>query len=162
MSVRYADLLQWLENSIWAVTIRQSAWLYPALEVVHLVGIVLLVGAAFMFDLRLLGYTWELPVKALANHLLTWSRRGLLLVIPSGMLLFITDASVLGYDLTFWFKMTLLLLAGLNALVFHQYTLPSVSVWNSDNVSPKGAKFAAVFSILLWVGVIVCGRWLAY
>jgi hypothetical protein len=118
MAAILADLLRWLENTTWAITIRQSPWLYPALEVVHIVGIVLLAGSAFMFDLRLLGFARELPVKALANHLLSWSRRGLLLVIPSGISLFITDALDLGYDPTFWLKMTLLVLAGLNAWLF--------------------------------------------
>ena len=160
MVTYYAELLYWLENTDWAVIIRQSVWLYPAIEVVHLVGIVLLVGAAFMFDLQLLGLAGDLPVKALANHLLLWSGRGLLVVVPSGFLLFMTDARALGYDLTFWLKMTLLVLAGLNAQVFHKYTFPKY--WDSDRATPIRAKLAAIFSILLWLGVIVCGRWLAY
>lgn len=49
--------LQWLEDTSWAVAIRQSIWLYPALEILHITGIVLLVGPAFMFDLRLLGFS---------------------------------------------------------------------------------------------------------
>jgi hypothetical protein len=162
MAAILADLLRWLENTTWAITIRQSPWLYPALEVVHIVGIVLLAGSAFMFDLRLLGFARELPVKALANHLLSWSRRGLLLVIPSGLSLFITDALELGYDPTFWLKMTLLVLAGLNALAFHKYTFPSVSAWSTYTNTPAGAKAAAIFSIMLWVTIIICGRWLAY
>jgi hypothetical protein len=156
------EVLQELENSAWAVTIRQSAWLYPALEVVHLVGMVLLAGAAFLFDLRLLGFGRELPVKALANHLLSWSRRGLLLVVPSGALLFITDAQALAFAPTFWLKMTLLVLAGLNALVFHQYTFASAATWNTNITAPRAAKATAAFSVVLWLGIIICGRWLAY
>jgi hypothetical protein len=162
MSTVVADLLQWLENTSWAVAIRQSVWLYPALEVVHIVGIVLLVGTAFMFDLRLLSLARELPVKSLANYLLTWSRRGLLLVVPSGILLFITNPLDLGYDPTFWLKMILLVVAGLNALVFHKYTLPLASAWNTDSDAPTSAKTAAVLSIMLWLAIIFCGRWLAY
>ena len=160
MATFYADLLYWLENVLIAVSIRQSTWLYPAIEVGHLVGIIVLVGPAFMFDLRLLGFAKDLPIPALANHLLLWSRRGLWLVVPSGLLLFITDAQTLGVDATFWWKMGLLLLAGLNALVFHTYTFSAD--WKSNKATPIGAKVAALFSIGLWLGVIVCGRWLAY
>ncbi|MBC7830189.1 MAG: hypothetical protein H7122_20770, partial [Chitinophagaceae bacterium] len=90
--------LQWLEDGSLAVAIRQSAWLYPAFEILHITGIVLLVGPAFMFDLRLLGFAKKIPVLTLANYLLSWSRRGLLVVIPSGIFLFITNAATLGFD----------------------------------------------------------------
>ncbi len=83
-------MFEWMENTTWATGIRQSMWLYPALEIVHIVGIVVLVGAAFMFDLRLLGFSKRLPLPRLASYLLPWSARGLLLIVPSGILLFST------------------------------------------------------------------------
>jgi uncharacterized membrane protein required for colicin V production len=58
--------------------------------------------------------------------------------------------------------MALLVLAGLNAMSFHKYTFPSASAWSTHKRAPTGAKAAAVFSIVLWLGVIVAGRWLAY
>ena len=76
--------LQWLENSGAAVTMRESAWLYPIVETVHIVGFVVVVGAASMFDLRLLGAPRGLPVTETARHLLPWSRAGLLAVVPVG------------------------------------------------------------------------------
>lgn len=69
-----AELLQGLEDSALASAIRASSWLYPFLEIVHILGIVLLVGAAFLFDLRLLGFSQNLPVPDLARHLLPWSQ----------------------------------------------------------------------------------------
>ena len=155
-------MLQWLEDTSWAVTIRQSAWLYPGLEIVHIAGIVLLVGPAFMFDLRLLGFSKHLPVSGLAHHLLPWSRRGLLLVVPSGILLFTTNAVTLGKDPVFWAKMVLLLTAGLNAFIFHRFTSRSLVAGNENTNLPAGAKAAALFSILVWLAVIACGRLLAY
>jgi hypothetical protein len=155
--------LQWLENTTWAVTIRQSEMLYPVLEIVHITGIAVLVGAAFMFDFRLLGFGNNIPVSALARHVLPWSRRSLLLVIPSGLLLFITNAEALGYDPTFWLKMLLLVLAGLNAAVFHRYTfIRRVSAWDAKENLPLGAKIAASASLILWIAIIACGRLLAY
>ena len=155
--------LQGLEDSSWAVAIRQSLWLYPMLEIVHIAGIALLVGPAFMFDLRLLGFSKNLPVLALANHLLPWSRKGLFLIAPSGLLLFITNAATLWYDPVFRIKMSLLAVAGLNAFVFHHFTLQSVSAAGNENALLLAvAKVTAGISIIVWLVIIACGRLLAY
>lgn len=155
--------LNWLEGSYIADHIRQSLWLYPALEIIHITGITVLVGAAFMFDLRLLGYSKSLSVSELSRHLLPWSRRGLWFIVPSGILLFITNAKALGNDPTFWLKMSLLLAASINVLIFHRFFN---SYFQEDSSSkgriPLKAKISALFSILLWIAIISCGRLLAY
>lgn len=155
-------MFQWLENSSVAAGIRQSTWLYPALEIVHIVGIVLLVGPAFLFDLRLLGVARHLPVASLSGFLLPWSRRALFLIIPSGILLFITNAITLSHDPVFWTKIALLVVAALNALYFHQYTFRSASDPNAGGNASSRAKTAAVISIVAWLSIITCGRLLAY
>ncbi|WP_432711589.1 DUF6644 family protein [Pedobacter sp.] len=154
--------LAWLEDSAWAHAIRQSLWLYPALEIIHIMGIVLLVGAAFLFDLRLLGYNKNLALAELATYLLPISRKGLFLIIPSGILLFITNAKSLGIDPTFWLKMLLLLIAALNVWVFHRfiYTLPLA--FSFPDQIPFVARLSAVISIVSWMAIIACGRLLAY
>src|SRR5689334_5303130 len=96
--------LQWLEDSSWSSAIRQSTWLYPAIEIVHIIGIVLLVGPAFLFDLRILGYSKNIPVSAIEKHLLNWALRALILVAPSGFLLFITNAVALAHNSFFHTK----------------------------------------------------------
>ncbi len=156
------SFLQWLEATSWAAAIRRSSWLYPGLEIIHITGIAILVGAAFMFDLRLLGFAKHLPIGGLGDHLLSWSKRGLLLIIPSGVLLFITNAATLGSDPVFWIKMGLLVLAGLNATIFHRFTFQTSGDWKENESLPSGAKAAAVFSIVLWIAIIACGRLLAY
>jgi hypothetical protein len=156
------EILTWLETSSLAVQIRQSLWLYPALEIVHILGIVLLVGPAFMFDLRLLGFSKNLSVAALSRHLLPWSQRGLLLIIPSGVLLFITNAETLGTDPVFWLKMGLLVVAALNVFVFHKFVFNPVSGPELPGELPLFSKVTAIISILVWIAVITCGRLLAY
>lgn len=156
------ETLQWLENTTWSTAIRQSLWLYPALEIIHILGIVLLVGAALLFDFRLLGSSKNLLVSDMAQYLLPWSRRGLILIIPSGILLFITNAEALGFDPTFWLKMVLLVVAGMNAFVFHKFVFTGL---DDLNISPKSSlqlKIPALISIALWIAVISCGRLLAY
>ncbi|QNF33563.1 hypothetical protein HUW51_12840 [Adhaeribacter swui] len=162
MTGSYTEWLTWLEKSSWAATIRQSNWLYQWLEIGHITGIALLVGAAFLFDLRLLGNSRFLPVTGLVRYLLPWSRRGLILVVPTGILLFITNAAALGHDPTFWLKMGLLILAGLNATIFHTITFTTVVRWDVNRSTPPKAKLAAGFSLVLWTAIIACGRLLAY
>jgi hypothetical protein len=162
MPSQIAHFLSWLENTSWAAGIRQSMWLYPTLEIIHLTGIVVLVGAAFMFDLRLLGFSKSLPLVALSRHLLPWSRRGLLLIIPSGILLFITEARTLGVDPTFWLKMILLGIAALNVFLFHRFIFHIPSDKNIQHELPFSSKISALISIVVWIAIITCGRLLAY
>ncbi len=157
-----SDFLSWLENTSWAAGIRQSLWLYPALEIVHILGIVILVGAALMFDLRLLGFSKSLPVPGLARHLLPWSQRALLLIIPSGILLFMTNAVTLGADPTFWLKISLLVIAALNVLVFHRIIFKPHIERKSHGELPFSARICACVSIVIWIAIIACGRLLAY
>jgi hypothetical protein len=153
---------EWLEQTTLAGTIRQELYFYPLLEILHILGIVMLVGGAFLFDLRLLGYGRNLPVQKLSEHLLPWSRRGLALVVPTGLLLFISNASALAENPTFWLKIILIGIAGLNALLFHRTTLSTVSHWDEQLPAPLAAKMSAAASVLLWIAVITCGRFLAY
>ncbi len=158
-----SDLFAWLEDTSLAAFIRQSMWLYPILEIIHIIGITVLVGAALMFDLSLLGSAKQLRLSGLAQHLLPWSQRGLVLILPSGILLFITNSKTLGVDPTFWLKMILLLIAAINVLVFHRLIFRKGNFSNPDiDPVPVSAKISAVISIAVWLGIIACGRLLAY
>jgi hypothetical protein len=156
------DVFQWLESTSLAEYIRHSHLLYPVIEIVHIVGFVVLVGSAFLFDLRLLGLSKKIPVTDLARHLLPWSRRSLLLVIPSGLMLFMTEATSLSTNRILWTKLILILLAFANAGFFHWFTFPSVYAWDQLRSSPPAAKTAGIISLILWTGVLTCGRLLAY
>jgi hypothetical protein len=153
--------LRAIEASALAATIRQSSWIYPSLEVVHIVGFVVLIGSAMMFDLRLLGLSRELPVDGMAAHLLRWSRASLLLVVPSGLLLFISAATDTWANTAFRIKLVLIAGAGLNAFVFRRWPFTTVGEWN-HGAEPLMAKMAAIASLLLWVSVIAAGRMIAY
>lgn len=156
------EFFDWLEKTSWAVNIRQSLWLYPALEITHIVGIVALVGAAFMFDLRLLGFSKNLPLNGLSRHLLPWSQRGLILIVPSGILLFITNAKALAFDPVFWIKLFLLFVAALNVFVFHRFVFNDKDDLRGSEELPLFSKVSAIISIIVWIAIIACGRLLAY
>lgn len=159
--MQYADVFEWLEYSSLAVYIRQSPLLFPAIEIIHIIGFIFLVGSAFLFDLRLLGIAPKLSVKDVADYVLPWSRRSLLIVVPSGFLLFITQAKALSTNGVFGLKLILILIAFTNAGIFHRYTFRSASEWSTLE-TPVAAKAAALISLILWTSVISCGRLIAY
>ena len=141
---------------------REGAWLYPIVEIVHIAGFSVLVGSVVLFDLRVLGFARTLPVVALGKHLLRWALASVLLVVPAGLLLFTAHPVELANNPAFLLKLVLIALAGLNALAFHLLPYRSVASWDRDAPAPMLARAGAVSSILLWLGVITCGRLLAY
>jgi hypothetical protein len=151
-----------IEASGFAAAMRHWLWLYPFVEIAHILGFVLLVGAAVMFDLRLLGLSPRIPVSDLARHLLPWSRIGLGLVAPSGLAMFSAHATEWIENPAFWVKLSLIALAGVNAWTFHRWTFRSVATWDNRVAAPAAARASAVASLALWVGVVSCGRLLAY
>ncbi|GIW25875.1 hypothetical protein [Meiothermus sp.] len=160
-----AAWLNWLEGlhaTPVALAMRQSSWLYPTVEILHILGFCALVGAAGLFDLRLLGFSRHIPVQQMAAHLLPVAWGGFVLAAPSGFLLLMADAPSIGTSPIFLSKMALVGLAGLNAWVFHTRVGRSVQAWNQGVNPPLAAKLAALGSLLIWVAVVALGRLIAY
>jgi hypothetical protein len=129
-------------------------WAYPALEVVHLLGIALLLGNLALLELRVWGWGGELPVHALARRSLTLSLAGFALAAAAGLLMFSSQPSELLGNRAFVLKMGLLVLAGANAACFHARR----SLARLDTT----ARAQTLVSLGSWLGIIICGRWIAY
>lgn len=156
------DLLGALENSSLASAMRYSLWLYPIVQILHISGFVLLVGAVAMFDLRLLGFRSSTSVRALNRSLLPWAWVALLWIVPSGVAMFSAHAAEVAENPAFRVKLVLLVAAGVNAALFHNGVFRSVSTWDQHVSTPGAAKASAALSLLIWLGVITCGRLIAY
>ena len=156
------SLLQWLESSALSTLFRQSALLYPSVEIIHIAGFAVLVGSAVLFDLRLLGLARKIPVTDSIRHFLFWARVGFLLALLSGGILFMVNAVSLASNAAFRVKLVLILFAGLNAAIFHFHTRRTVDSWDVNTPPPAKARAAGIVSILLWISVIACGRLIAY
>jgi hypothetical protein len=154
--------LDWIERTPLAVAMRQELWLYPCVEIFHIFGIVTLVGSIAMLDLRLLGLSRSLPVRQLARHLLPWSWGALLVIVPTGSLMFMAHATEFIDNSAFVLKLTLIFAAALNAAAFHLGPFRSVAQWDSGMATPAAARIHAALSLVIWMGVITCGRLLAY
>lgn len=157
-----AGFLGWLEATPLSMAMRSSLWLYPIVEIFHIVGFVTLVGAVAMFDLRVLGFSSYLPVQALGRHLLRWAAASLMLIVPAGLMMFSAHPHDFADNRIFQIKLALIAAAGTNAALFHVGVYRSVAQWNKDIPAPAAAKIQAIGSLAIWIAVICCGRLLAY
>lgn len=152
-----------LETSPLGDALRQSLWLYPLVEVMHILGLALLVGSIVAFDLRLLGARAPLlPADALSRLLLPVAVTGFALTVPTGLLLFTAEATALIGNPAFLLKMALLALALANIAVFHSRAGRRMTVWSLADRPPLAARLAGAASLTLWIAILACGRLIAY
>jgi hypothetical protein len=135
-------------------SLKTHVWAYPALEVVHIVGIALLLGNLVLLELRVFGRGAALPIKDLARLSLSVALCGFGLAAASGLLMFATQPAELLSNRVFTLKMLLLMLAGCNAAWFHGRG----SLARLDGL----ARAQMLASTVVWLAVVVCGRWIAY
>lgn len=150
-----------IETSALGAAMRDSAWLYPAAEIAHLVGVALLFGTVAVLDLRLLGFGRSLPVRRLTAHVLPWTLASFLLIVPSGLAMFAAYATDLIENPVFTLKIVLIALAGCNAAIYFTGPFQSVAQWETSG-PPVAARITAGVSLALWMTVIACGRLLGY
>jgi len=151
-----------IEASALGEAMRKSLWLFPAVETLHIIGLALLVGSIAVLDLRLLGFSRTIPVRRLAAHVLPWSLASFLLIVPTGLAMFVAHVGDYISSTTFVLKICLIMAAGVNAAVFHAGVFRSVQSWDVHVMPPPAARVSAALSLLIWMSVIACGRFLAY
>ena len=155
-------ICRWLETSWLGTTITQSGWIFPTLECIHMFGIVSVVGATSIMDLRLMGVSYrDASVSSLVNGTLRWALYGFALMLVTGAMMFVSEATRCYTNAGFRWKMLLVLIAGVNALLFHVGAYRGVKRWERG-ATPFVAKFAGGFSVLLWFGIVALGRWIAF
>ena len=154
---------EWLQNSAVGSFISASTWAFPTIETVHVFALVVVVGTIAIVDLRLLSVaSRNRSVSQLSNDVLpiTWTSFGLAAI--TGGLMFSSKAVEYLANWPFRLKMGLLLLAGLNMLLFHFLTYRSVHHWDDADQAPAAARLAGGLSLVFWIGVVVFGRWIGF
>jgi hypothetical protein len=151
-------LFEWCESSALGEVIRTSLWLFPAIECVHLLGLVLLGGAVLLVDLRLLGLGLrDQPLRTVgdAGHRLLLG--GLLLMVVTGVPLFLSEAIKCYYSQAFWVKIVTLMPAALFALTVRR------RVTAATDERRRGLQaLTALVSLGLWFTVAAAGRWIGF
>ena len=150
---------EWCENSGIGRAIRESLWLFPAIEAVHLLGLAAIGGAVLLVDLRLFGLGLRRqPIAELAREAEPWLIGSLLTLLATGILLFLSESIKCYYNFAFWVKMTCLPLA----IVFTFTVRRRVALADETRVKPIWRKLVALVSLALWGGVGWGGRWIGF
>jgi len=159
----FARFLQWLYETHFSDFMRESLWAEPIVETIHVLTLTLFLGFAVMLDMRLLGVVLK---KRRMSEVLAqfnpWLFGGFAVMIVTGVLLFCGDPISFWTTTFFKVKMIMLVLAGLNVLIFNATIGRKVAQWDTDPKTPGAAKVAAIVSLTLWVLIIAAGRGIAY
>jgi uncharacterized protein DUF6644 len=157
------QLLQSVESSGLAAWLRGSLYAFPLIESFHVIGLTMVFGTVAIIDLRLLGLASAgRPFAALASETIRWTWAAFALTATTGAMMFSTNALAYYQNLQFRLKMSLLVLAGINMVIFSITAGRRVDRWNADRAAPLSGKLAGALSLLLWIGVIFLGRWVGF
>lgn len=154
---------QWLEHTPLVTAISESVWLFPVIEGTHILALPLSVGMIVMFDLRLLGLAFQsAPASRVLGDIARWSKLGFVVMFTTGGVLFMTQAGKAYGNSFFRTKLLFLLILGINALVYQTIFYPRMTEWDANGRPPLGARVCGALSLITWIGVIICGRTMAY
>lgn len=156
-------VLNALEGTAIATAVRQSGWMFPAIETVHVMAIVLVVGTIWIADLRIMGLasTSQSIGRVLTSTLpVTWM--SFVVAVLTGGLMFASSAVMYAGNFAFQIKILLLLFAGTNMMLFHWYTRKGLHHWDHVLTPPRLMRAAGGASMVFWAGVITAGRWIGF
>lgn len=149
-------LFQWFEATAIGTAVRESIWLFPVIQCVHLLALALLGGTVLVVDLRLLGFGLrDQPIPELARMVNPWLSGSLAMMIASGIPMFLSESLKCYYSPPFWYKIGLLVLAIAFAYTIRRRVLATCS-------RPIQCRLTGLVSLALWFGVGFSGRWIAF
>ena len=156
-------MLKALEATQMGTLVRESLYGFPILVGLHVLGLMFSAGMLMWFDLRLLGFALtSARVTHVYRRLIPWATVGFVMMAVTGALLFTGYAASAWGNPYFRVKAAAIVLAGLNALVYHRSTERGIAGWDADVRPPRAARLAGAVSLLAWAVVILCGRMMAY
>jgi energy-coupling factor transporter transmembrane protein EcfT len=152
-----ADVLHWIKDTSLGAAVRQSRWMFAAGETLHFIGLSMMVGGLLVVDLRLIGFIRRIPIRS-ALAFLPFVLVGFVINLLTGIEFFAADPLMYWPSPAFKLKMSLILLAGLNALLFTVMAHRRVLALGPDEDTDTFTKVTAGLSLALWLGVILLGR----
>ena len=151
-----------IASSPLGTALRESVWLYPTVETLHILGLALLFGSIVVVDLRLLGVRRNVLLGPLIRFVLPVTLLSALLVVPTGLLLFAAHANDLIGNRAFIVKMLLLFAVAINASMFHAGPYRQEIEAPAGHATRGSTRLFAAVSIVLWIAIVVAGRMIAY
>lgn len=156
-------LANWLAGTGLSQFLAGNALAFPVLEIAHVLAISLVLGTIFIFDLRLIGWSWRAwPAARLLETLRPFAVAGFAGAVLSGVLLFASQPVSYANNLPFRIKLVLLGLAGVNLVLFHAGLGRSAARWDAAAAVPLPARASALLSLLLWLAILLAGRFIGF
>jgi hypothetical protein len=160
------------EIAAWEQFVRSTAlhnfvylhepWVWPTCEILHYMGLSLLLGTVGLFDLRVLGFAKSIPPRTI-HRLVPYGIGGYVLNVLTGIVFFFGHPDQYFYNNAFRFKAMFMAAAGINILAFYGTTaFPQMKALGPDTDAPTRIKFIAGTSLAMWVAVLICGRFLTW
>jgi len=157
------DFALWVDGQQWSTMLHESYYMYNWVETTHVLALMLSLGMLFLIDLRMLGLALPgVPADRLAQRLALPMALGFVVMFATGIALFYAIPVRSAQSLWFRIKVVLLIAAAVNAWVFHRRMQRSSGDWASALRAPGSLRTGAALSISFWVGIVVCGRFIAY
>ena len=154
-------LAQSIEGGTIYTWVTSDFWIWPLMEIIHFIGLSLLLGGLIVIDLRMIGFFRGLDIRA-THALLPWVLIGFVLNLVTGILFFFGDPFRYAVHTGFQLKMVLIVIAGINALWYAWKIHPKMHEWDANANPPALAKVIGSISLVVWTGVLLLGRLIPY
>ena len=151
----------WVRSTDLHLFVIRHAWVWPACETVHYLGLSLLLGTVGLFDLRVIGMAKAIPPAAL-HRLIPIGIGGYVANLLTGIVFFFGFPDQYAYNNAFHFKLVFMALAGINVAIFYSAAFREVSLMGAGADAPLRSKIITSISLSAWVCVLVCGRLLTF
>ena len=149
----------WLYATHLSTTIRETTWVVPAVQSVHIIAIAALFGSALISDLKLVGlFSHPEPLALVQRRYMPWLLGALAVLLATGLVMATGEPDRVARNWVFWTKMALVVLGLLTTLVLRRIMARAPDA----AAAGLGSRMLALLSIAIWIAVILCGRWIAY
>jgi len=157
------ELMTWIQSTDVAMLISQSRGWFPALEMIHVTATTFVFGMITIVDLRLLGLLARgSAVRDLYSDVIPLTWAAFVVAATTGILLFTSQAVAYSVNIAFQMKFAVLALIALNMLAFRWFVYPGIATWDRTAAIPLRARLAGAISLIGWITVVSCARWIAY
>jgi hypothetical protein len=158
-----SQFAQWLSQTSWSVTIQTHEWIIPAIQSIHIVAIGIILSSVFMIDLRILGLAGrDQTLTETTARFGPWLTGALCVLMITGALMVVGEPARELLAFSFWFKMCLVVIGVSSAGAFRIALKKHERQWETTLVNRWTVKLSAVLTLLVWIGIVILGRLIAY
>lgn len=157
------QFINWLSQTSFSEALRNDPYPYPVLIIIHVITLALFGGVVAIGNLRVLGKALQsVPVSTVLRQFRPWKWTGFAILLITGALLTLSDPMEYYTNIMYWISLAVLLLTGVNALIFYRGPYRTVADWDNDSVTPPSARGWAIRSLILWISLVFIGRAIAF